>query len=324
MSRILAVWVCSYYSGITSERFLNPLKALGYEVDVIDSQDPGAELNILRAIKKEEYDFLIHVPYRVVLRNEFIKYISDKFGINTIAWNGDDEWLIKGEYDWFKKNALSHDLNISTCEGALKKYKEIGSEVILGQWGYSKSDWRPKKCQKDIDVYFCGARSKERDKYIRAMMDAGIKLDIDGPEYSIHHPESKIKGPQGKLELKEMVNRLRRAKIGINFSTGVYNDLKFSQVKARNFEIPAVGTFQLTEDSKEIKRYFEDSEIDTFENEYELIEKIKFWLHNEEDRERIARNGYLRNKEYTYEKIFGRVFDEVFHHWNWRSWVGSK
>lgn len=299
-SKILGLWVDNYYSGSTTERFKKPLESLGYSVNVIDLFSKGVEAELIK--QAASYDYLIHVPYPGSVRLELIHSLKEKHGIKTIVWNGDDEWMFSNASNSFHPLLLSkaHDYTITTSEEAFHKYPE-SSKVILAQWGYSASDWVRRKVKKTIDVYFCGARNKHRDIYIRTLLDSGVKVVFQGPEYS-----------KSKISLDEMIRNYRAARIGLNFTVGAKNCKEYGQVKARNFEIPAVGTFQLSEHCSELPNYFKyKKEIAVFSSPKELLEKIKYYLGNEEERETIALAGHKRNKDYSYEKIFKRIFEEI-------------
>ena len=285
--RILALWVVNYYSGSTSERFVKPLKRLGYEVDVIPLESKTVDMELV--LNAPKYDLLLHLPYPNTVRPEIIKSLP----IKTIAWNGDDEWFWQKFPKFSKQIAKSHDFCITTFEPALKNY----GNGILASWGHS-SDWKPKKVKKDIDVYFCGAKTDERDIYLEQLKQYGIKAEVDGPGYS------------RKIPLRNMIDKYRRAKIGLSFLMGK-KDRYYYQVKARTFEIPAVGTFQLSEGSPELARLFNDNEIKIFWNEGELIKKIEYYLKHDDEREKIAKAGHEKNKQYSYEKIFKRCFKEI-------------
>jgi hypothetical protein len=288
--RILALWVVNYQSGCTSERFIKPLEALGASVDVIPLEEPNVESKLIKAVKTGNYDLLLHLPYPGKVRLEVIKSLP----IMTLAWNGDDEWYWNTHNKFAKDIADSHEYCVTTYKPALSFYKR----GILGSWGYS-SDWKPKKIKKDIDIYFCGGKTDIRDMYLKRLIDDGFKVVIDGPGYS------------GKVPLQTMIDRYRRAKIGLSFVSENKNDYYYQQIKARTFEIPAVGTFQLSEYCDEIKGLFRKDEIATFVSDADLSRLCKYYLRHEAERERIAKNGLKRSKEYSYEKIFKRIFKRI-------------
>ncbi|KPA13127.1 glycosyl transferase [Candidatus Magnetomorum sp. HK-1] len=84
-------------------------------------------------------------------------------------------------------------------------------------------------------------------------------------------------------------NALRGAKICVSL-------LENSEIKVENlFEITGVGTFLLAEYQKEIDNYFIPGlEIETFQNEKDLIKKINEYLVNINQRNQIANAGQQR------------------------------
>ena len=83
------------------------------------------------------------------------------------------------------------------------------------------------------------------------------------------------------------------------------------QIKTRDFEAPCCGSLLLTKDTKEIAEYFvPNEEIITYKDANDAAEKIKYYLKNEDEREKIAKKGYERViKDHTYEKHFLEIFD---------------
>ena len=71
-----------------------------------------------------------------------------------------------------------------------------------------------------------------------------------------------------------------------------------SQIKARNFEIPYFGGFQLTDYVPTIEEYFEvGSEISCYSSLDEAELLIKYYLNNSSEREEIRLNGNNRSKD---------------------------
>lgn len=287
--RVLALWVVNYYSGSTSERFIKPLEELGAKVDVIPLESGNIESKLITAVNSGHYDFLLHVPYPGTVRLEVIKNLP----IMTIAWNGDDEWYWDKHKEFSENIEKSHEYCITTYAPALANYRH----GLLGSWGHSE-DWTKKKVKKDIDIYFCGSSTPIRDNYLRALIDKGFKVLADGPGYA------------GKVPLETMIDRYRRAKIGLSFVTENKDSLIYQQVKARTFEIPACGTFQLSEYCREIP-FRDNKDIGYFYDDSSLVRQCKYYLKNENEREAIAKSGHLKSKDYSYKNIFKRIFKQI-------------
>ena len=66
-------------------------------------------------------------------------------------------------------------------------------------------------------------------------------------------------------------------------------------INMRLFEVTATGTFLLTEYFDNLKKFFEPgTEIEYFQSDRELIDKIRYYLQHPEERERIAELGRRR------------------------------
>lgn len=87
---------------------------------------------------------------------------------------------------------------------------------------------------------------------------------------------------------------------------------RIEQIKGRNFEIPGCGGFQLSQYAAGLEDYYHiGKEIAVFGNIDELKLQIKYYLENDAERMRICEAGYLRSKEYTYEKRFKNIFEKI-------------
>jgi hypothetical protein len=78
----------------------------------------------------------------------------------------------------------------------------------------------------------------------------------------------------------------------------------------RDFEVPTTGSFLLTQDNDEIRSFFEPGrEIETFSNEWEMIDKARFYLAHPDLLLRIAEAGNDRTaKEHLWEHRFHALF----------------
>lgn len=74
-------------------------------------------------------------------------------------------------------------------------------------------------------------------------------------------------------------------------------------INNRTFDAASCGAFQLIEFKEDLPTHFiEEEEIVSFKNYQELIEKIDYYMQNEEERIRIANNARARVlKEHTFE-----------------------
>lgn len=78
----------------------------------------------------------------------------------------------------------------------------------------------------------------------------------------------------------------------------------------RDFEVPAMGSFLLTQYNEEISSMFDlEKEIETFKNEWEMVDKVKFYLKNPSLSLKIAEAGQKRvNNEHLWIHRFETLF----------------
>ena len=107
-----------------------------------------------------------------------------------------------------------------------------------------------------------------------------------------------FKGMIFNEDLRVIINK---SKISINLFLNGFDNLT-SGINQRTIEINACGAFQLSKYSPNIKKVFKiGEEIEVFENNKELLDKIKFYLKNSKIREKIALNGQKRISKFTYK-----------------------
>ena len=101
----------------------------------------------------------------------------------------------------------------------------------------------------------------------------------------------------------------QRAKIGIN----VHNRGKYTVGSYRLYELPANGVMQLSDGDEYLGAFFDESnEIVGYSNPDDLIDKIRFYLKNDEERSRIARNAYQRVvRDYKIKTLLHRASEII-------------
>lgn len=131
---------------------------------------------------------------------------------------------------------------------------------------------------RDIDISFVGAVKNERGPIIELLQNNGIDVYLTGG-----------RGTNGKnLTFEEYADIIRRSKISLNFNWA-YNS---PQRKGRIFEIAACGSFMLSNFPESLKGkngyYFEDEKHFSSFNENNVVDKVKYWLTHNNEREQIA------------------------------------
>lgn len=85
-------------------------------------------------------------------------------------------------------------------------------------------------------------------------------------------------------------------------------------IPLRAIEIMGAGGFLLSNFQKDYLMFFEpDNDFVYYEDENDLVEKCGFYLSHEDERLRIARNGYNKVREFfSYEAMLQNILDTIF------------
>jgi 2-polyprenyl-3-methyl-5-hydroxy-6-metoxy-1,4-benzoquinol methylase len=163
----------------------------------------------------------------------------------------------------------------------------------------------------NVDVVFCGqwnsTQHTRRNDILQVLLKASRKgtlfsmnLHLLIPKNSIV-PEEILSINSGCLWGLDMYRAIRSAKIAFNAES----DLNQGEAgNMRLFETTGIGAFLLTEYHPNIEQYFiTGTEIETYANKNELIEKIFYYRAADSEREEIARRGMERcRRDYSMER----------------------
>lgn len=143
------------------------------------------------------------------------------------------------------------------------------------------------------DVVLVGGYSSRRELYLEGW--GGLPLEIYGPGWRkqkrMFHPLYKRAWQQRGIWGKDLVNFYHQTKIVINITSCPG---KLTGQNLRLYDVPATGTFLITDDSPEVRDMFKvGKEIEVFSSSEELADKTKYYLANSQARELIALNGYF-------------------------------
>jgi spore maturation protein CgeB len=153
------------------------------------------------------------------------------------------------------------------------------------------------------DIGFIGTYEAYRVECIRYLAEHGYKIKIwgwgkDPGASGMIHPNIIN---TGKYVFDEAYPKVVcSTKINLCFLRKLNRDTQTT----RTFEIPAMGGFMLAERTDDHKRLFaEDVEAAYFSSKEELLEKVKYYLQNEDKRKQVAQKGLERslNSKYSYQ-----------------------
>lgn len=126
-------------------------------------------------------------------------------------------------------------------------------------------------------------------------------------------PNSVVGGP---LSDADMIRMFSRSKINLGFSScGNTHRTKrrILQVRLRDFEVPMSGGFYMVEYMEELEKFYDvGKEIICYRGHEDLLEKVRYYLVHENEREAIRRAGYLRClHDHTWHKRFEHAFRKM-------------
>tara|TARA_Y100000310_G_C20697921_1_gene827081 strand:- start:1630 stop:2595 length:966 start_codon:yes stop_codon:yes gene_type:complete len=203
------------------------------------------------------------------------------------------------------KTASCFNLNWTTNIGAAKNYTEIGAKVFYAPYGINPNFYRIDKSRElpkfAFDVSFIGQPYGYRLGFFTMLVNKGLKYAL-----------------LGKVSYKRFIRTVLESRVCLGFcglSGYPFECNEMKQLRLRDFEVPALGSFYLTERQPFITTLFEeDKEMVFYSSLEEFTDKAIFYSRykNRKARLEIARSG--QNKclnEYTWEKQFGKVFKEL-------------
>jgi len=241
-------------------------------------------------------DILFYYHFHDWIEHSVWKEISDELPTKTIIGLGDDHW----RYEETRPVWKLFNLAVTTDEKGFEKRKKEGfGNVFLSQWACNHFLYKKLNLPMLYDVSFVGRCYGKRQNFIDTLKRHRINVTTFGQGWE----------NGSRVSQADLIKIYNQSKIALNISF-TSKDAKILAIKGRDFEAPGCGSLLLTKDTKEIAKYFvPGKEIITYKDANDAVEKIKYHLKNEDDRERIAKKGYERIlKEHTWEKRLLEIF----------------
>ena len=313
--------------------FFLPLRKVVEAVSLFDfmqiMHDRGRdEMNrlFLETVKLKEPELVLVVPYT----DQFIPDVIDEINrySTTVGYFFDDVWRV--QYSCFWAGHFSY-VTTSDIDG-VRRFRKAGYDnAIYSPFACNIEVNRKRESSKIYDVSFVGGYHPHREWYINHLRKSGIEVNVWGNGWK-----------DGRIDQDRMVDVFNQSRINLNLSNSISweprfmlwsfrrigslraliysfrsfinNDMKSrEQVKARHFEINACGAFQLSYYVKGLEHCFQpEKEIKLYNSPRDLVNKIRYYLKHEDEREFIARCGLKRTLEdHSMQKRFLQIFKTV-------------
>jgi spore maturation protein CgeB len=237
-------------------------------------------------------------------------------GVPTLNWFADDHWRFEG---FTRRYAPALTWSVTTDHEAVPKYRAIGVDnVVLSQWACNRYAYERRGEGLRFEVTFVGQPHGDRREVVEAVRGAGFDVRCWGNGWE-----------GGRLDHDGMVDVFSSSRINLNLSNSfvpkpsirmrlgaiargrrIDRSPRRSQIKGRTFEVPGSGGFLLTEHVPHLDEYFEvGAEIAAYSSTEDLIEQVRYWLANPDERAAVAEAGYRRVRaEHTYDHRFAEIF----------------
>ena len=206
----------------------------------------------------------------------------------------------------FNYKKLSHfNLILTSFPHFVERFNKIGIKSEYFKIGFEASIIEKlKDSEKKYETVFAGGFSKHHKKAIETFEYLAKNSNLDFWGYgSDMLPENSIikKKHHGEAWGLDMYNILYNSKISINRHIDAAENYANNM---RLYESTGTGTMLITDHKDNINKLFEvGKEIETYKTKEELLEKINYYLKNEDERKKIALAGQVKTLKYhTYEK----------------------
>lgn len=280
--------------------------------------------NMLRhKIDETKPDMLFTFLFTNEFDTEILSKITTETSTVTFNWFADDHWRFESfSRDW----APCFNYVSTTDRESLQKYHSIGyKNALLTQWGVNHYLYRKRDNQIFQDVSFVGQSHGNRQEVVGFLRRNRIDIVTKGTHWNIRRYHNILKKlrliseshyqtiiNQTRITQDEMIDFFQQSKINLNLTTSSNTNYR-NQIKGRNFEIPGCGGFQLSQYAERLEEYFiPEKEIVFFSSMDEMLEKIRYYLEHDNERNAIADAGYKRAiNDHTYEKRFNDLFKQM-------------
>lgn len=279
----------------------------------------GENIKIKKAIEQNFYD-IVWIDKGTTIYPETLKYIkqiSPKTKI--VSYSPDNMALRHNQSQPYLECVPLYDYIITNKSYILDDMHTLGARNIrFVNNSYETTFHHPYELTEDeqkeygSEVCFIGAWEQERADSILHLVNNGVKVTVFGGgkwlQYKNESAKPIIKGSW--LTNEDYCKAICAAKINLCF----LRKMNFDKQTTRSVEIPACGGFMLAERTEEHLSLFEEGkEAVFFSNNDELLEKCRYYLSHEDERNRIAIGGRERclKSDYSNEGMIRRVLNTV-------------
>ncbi|MBI5469351.1 MAG: glycosyltransferase family 1 protein [Deltaproteobacteria bacterium] len=307
-------------NGYIREFVNNGALFIDYEEEYLKRGSKRVQEHIFGSIKERGIEALIYQasPSDFHFSLDFFRKLQDR--VYTVMMLGDSD-----HYFDIRDIYYAQCMDLVVVYDCLSRYRfrQYGIDSISFYSSFDMKKYKKAGMKKTIDVSFVGdvANKIERQGYLDFLRDNGVSVEVFGTGTR-----------NGQISLDEMVRVFNSSKINLNFTKiSLRNairkepliNLRLRQVKGRIIEAALCGGFVLTEYVPGIEEVFEPGrEIAAFDSREEMLEKTRYFLRHDKERDEIAFNGFTRaTRDYDVEKAIPALISRID---DMRGWAKKK
>ena len=186
--------------------------------------------------------------------------------------------------------ATACDVQCATSKVSCEAFARAGCQRVHQIFeGVDIDHWRPLDVEKKFDVWFKGTLDDSRKRLLQTMVEAGIR----------------VSSAKGWVNNEDMVVFYNQSKIVLNPTWGEI----FSQ---RAFHVAASGAFLLSGDCQDLRKVFTPGEnCDVFRTPEEAVEKARYWLAHDQQREEAAAKARAVAEQFTWHNQMRKLVSAI-------------
>ena len=308
------------------------------DIGFLEKDYPRIQIEVIRTVENEHPDIVFFILMRDEITLQTIQYISSR--CTTVNWFSDDHWRF---HNWSTHLANVLTYAITVDKYSLENYRKVNkAKPILSQWGsFELPPIDENVIGKEFlsEISFVGTKNLIREWYITVLEKNGLKVDCYGSGWD-----------NGRLNDEEMMKIFLKSRINLNLSNSVPKDIRFlyflvnrifysilrldlkkikyykkglsqffnkntksnEQMKARNFEIPSAGGFQLSHYTLELEDYFViGKEVAIYTTCDELVKQVNFYLQHPDSTQIIRLEGFQKSRRQSFQQRIHDFCDAI-------------
>ncbi len=252
---------------------------------------------IIELVKEHSPKYLIWPTMTYEILEETFNEIR-KMGTYVIGWFFDDETRFDDYSRWWVPYM---DYILTADKSSVPRYQQLGAKAFHLLVTCEPDDFKSTISNTSYKVSFVGSKYvADREILVNNLINDGVSISAFGKGWT-----------NGFISHDEMVKIFTNSKINICFTKSYAG--KSNQIKGKIFDITMSGGFLLCEYVNGIEDFFEvGKEIVCFSSYSEAVEKIQYYLINDNERETIAQAGKLRStRDLAQSKLLEDIFSAI-------------